>query len=156
MRTAQRWLAGLKRNAQIFQTDEAVAAAVNRGAVVSGLINHYYWYRLRVELGARAMHSALYFFGHHNAGSVVNISGAAILASSTHRGNADAFLRFVVSAAGQRLIAHGYDFEYPARAGIAANPALPPLRTVAKATFSATALGNDQAAVTLIQQAGLA
>jgi iron(III) transport system substrate-binding protein len=155
-RTAERWLAGLKRNALIFQTDEAVVAAVNRGAAVSGLVNHYYWYRLRVEVGTRAMHSVLYFFPDHDAGSVVNISGAAILASSTHRAAADAFVRFLVSPTGQRLIAHGYDFEYPARAGIEANSALPPLSKISRATFSATALGNDQAAAQLIQDAGLA
>jgi iron(III) transport system substrate-binding protein len=155
-RTAERWLAGLKRNAQIFQTDEAVVAAVNRGAVVSGLINHYCWYRLRVEVGTRAMHSSLYFFSHHDAGSVVNVSGAAILASSRRRADAEAFLRFLVSRTGQRIVAHGYDFEYPARPGIAPNPALPPLSTVSRATFSATALGNDEEAAQLIQDSGLA
>jgi hypothetical protein len=44
----------------------------------------------------------------------------------------------------------------PLTTGIAANPALPPISTVSTATFSATALGNDQAAVRLIQRAGLA
>ena len=48
---AARWLAGLKRNAQIYQDDEAVVAAVNRGDVAAGIVNQYYWYRLR--LGAR-------------------------------------------------------------------------------------------------------
>ena len=55
---AKQWLAGLKRNAQVFQTDEAVVAAVNSGRVAAGVINHYYWYRLRTEIGAGAMHSA--------------------------------------------------------------------------------------------------
>lgn len=152
---AARWLAGLKRNAQIFQTDESVVAAVNRGDVAAGLINHYYWYRLRVEIGARAMHSALYWFPGSDAGSVVNISGAAVLASSSNRRQALAFVRFLVSPAAQQIIADSYDFEYPARPGIRPNPQLPALSSISSATLSPLALGNDQAASYLIQQAGL-
>ena len=64
------WLAGLKHNAQLYQSDESVVAAVNRGDVATGIINHYYWYRLRLEVGAQRMHSALYFFPDHNVGSL--------------------------------------------------------------------------------------
>ena len=59
---AQSWLAGPKRNAQLFQSDEAVVAAVNRGDVATGVINQYYWYRLRLELGSSSMHSSVYYF----------------------------------------------------------------------------------------------
>lgn len=152
---ARRWLVGLKGNAQTFQDEEAVTAAVNRGAVAMGLVNQYYWYRLRLETGAGAMHSALYYFANHDAGSVENISGAAVLASSRHRQAAEKLVGFLVSAAGQQIIASSDDFEYPARTGIASNPALPPLATVAPTTLSVVALGDDQLATRLIQQAGL-
>lgn len=153
---AARWLADLKRNAQLFQTDEAVVAAVNRGSVAAGLINNYYWYRLRVEVGTAGMHSALYFFPGHNPGSVVNISGAAVLASSTHRKQAMAFVRFLVSPAAQQIIARSYDFEYPARPGVQPNSRLPALSSFSSAAYSPLALGNDQEAAQLIQQSGLA
>ncbi len=150
------WLQGLKRNAQIFQTDEAVVAAVNRGDVAAGVINQYYWYRLRLELGQSGIRSALYYFPNHDVGSIENISGVGVLASSRHKAKADAFVNFLVSRAGQQILAHSYDFEYPARPGIAANPALPALAGVSRATLSATALGTDQTAAQLIEQSGLA
>lgn len=153
---ALRWLGGLKRNAQLYQDDEAVVAAVNRGAVDAGIINHYYWYRLRQEIGRGAIRSRLYYFPHHDVGSIENISGAAVLASSQHKRAAERFVQFLVSAAGQRILAGSYDFEYPARPGIAANPQLPPLASISPAQLSATALGTDQEAAQLIQQAGLA
>jgi iron(III) transport system substrate-binding protein len=153
---AEQWLAGLKRNAQVFQTDEAVVAAVNSGRVATGVINHYYWFRLRTEIGASAMHSAVYFFPDHNVGSIENISGVAVLKTSKHPQLADRFADFLVSAAGQRLISQGDDFEYPVRAGVAANPQLPPLSSLAPAKLSVVKLGNDQAAAKLIQQSGLA
>jgi iron(III) transport system substrate-binding protein len=154
-KTTTSWLDGLRRNAQTYQEDESVVAAVNRGDVALGVINQYYWYRLRLELKTGAMHSALYYFPAHNVGSITNISGAAILASSTHKHDAERFLAFVVSKAGQEIIAHSDDFEYPARPGVAANTQLPPLATVDHATLSVAALGDDQQATRLIELAGL-
>jgi iron(III) transport system substrate-binding protein len=153
---AKTWLAGLKRNAQLFQTDEAVVAAVNSGRVATGVINHYYWYRLQTEIGAKAMHSSVYYFPNHNVGSIENISGVAVLATSKHRQLADQFATFLVGSVGQRILAHSYDFEYPARPGIAANPQLRPLASLSPAALSVVKLGNDQDSATLIQQAGLA
>jgi iron(III) transport system substrate-binding protein len=152
---ARLWLAGLERNAQIYQSDESVVAAVNRGDVATGLINHYYRYRLQLELGKAAMHSAVYYFPNHGVGSIENISGAAMLASSAHRRAAQAFLRFLVSPPAQEIFSRGDDLEHPARPGIPPNPALRPLRTISPASLPVTKLGDDQQAARLIQQSGL-
>jgi len=153
---ARHWLAGLKQNAQTYQDEESVVAAVNRGDVAAGIVNQYYWYRLRLEVGTAAIHSELYYFPDHDVGSIENVSGAAVLASSKHRRAAQEFVQFIISPAGQRILAASYDFEYPARPGIAPNRALPPLAGLSAATLSATALGTDQTAAQLIEQAGLA
>jgi iron(III) transport system substrate-binding protein len=152
---ATHWLAGLKQNAQTYQDEEAVVAAVNRGDVAAGIVNQYYWYRLRLELGKGAIHSKLFYFPNHDAGSIENISGVAVLASSKHRQAAQAFVHFIISPAGQRILANSYDYEYPALPRIAANPALPPLTSISPATLTPAALGTDQQASQLIQQSGL-
>jgi iron(III) transport system substrate-binding protein len=152
---ATRWLTGLKRNAQVYQDEESVVSAVERGDVACGVVNQYYWYRLRLELGGGAMHSELYYFPGGDPGSVTNISGAAVLASSSHRAEAERFVAFLVSAAGQKVIAGSDDFEYPARPGIGANTALPPLAQIAHTRLSVSAIGNDQQAAHLIEQVGL-
>jgi iron(III) transport system substrate-binding protein len=153
---AAKWLAGLKRNAVLYQDDESVVAAVNRGDVATGIINHYYWYRLRLELGRQKMHSAVYFFPNHDVGSIENVSGAGVLKSSTRPADAQAFVRFLVSPKAQEILSHGYDFEYPARPGISPNSQLTPLSAIQPATLGANALGNDQPAAQLIEEAGLA
>lgn len=152
---AERWLAGLKQNAQAYQDEEGVVAAVNRADIGAGVVNQYYWYRLRLEVGNGDVHSKLYYFPGHDVGSIENVSGAAVLATSKHRQAAEAFVQFIISPVGQRILARNYDFEYPARPGIAPNPALPPLGSISPATLSATELGTDQKASQLIQQAGL-
>jgi iron(III) transport system substrate-binding protein len=151
---ASSWLAGLKRNAAVYQDEESVVAAVNRGDQAVGVINQYYWYRLRLEVGARRIHSALYYFPHGDPGSVVNVSGAAVLASSAHRRNAERFVALLVSRSGQRLISRGDDFEYPVRAGVAPNPELPPFARIPHASIPVAALGDDLAARQMILRAG--
>jgi iron(III) transport system substrate-binding protein len=153
---AVNWLSGLKRNGSLYQSDESVVAAVNKGDVAVGIINHYYWYRLRLEVGASGMHSSLYFFPNHNVGSLENISGAAVLKTSKHPQEAQEFVKFLLSPAGQEILAHGYDFEYPLRPGIKPNPRITPLTKIAPAELGAKVLGNDQQASQLIQESGLA
>lgn len=150
------WLSGLKRNGSLYQSDESVVAAVNKGDVPLGIINHYYWYRLRLEVGASGMHSTLYFFPNHNVGALENISGAAVLKTSKHPQEAQEFVKFLLSPTAQEILAHGYDFEYPLRPGIKPNPQITPLTTIAPTALSPTVLGNDQQASQLIQESGLA
>ncbi len=77
---------GSSATRQIYQDEEAVVAAVNRGDVAAGLINQYYWYRLRLELGAKARSTAGSTTSRTTtSGSIENISGAAVLASSKHQ-----------------------------------------------------------------------
>lgn len=154
-RAATTWLRGLKANAALYQDDESVVAAVNRGQAALGIINQYYWYRIRLEVGAGDMHSKLYFFPNRDVGGIENISGAAVLASSHHKTDADKFVSFLVSAKAQRILASSEDYEYPARPGIAPNPALPPLSAINPAVLSVVSLGNDLPAASLLQQVGL-
>jgi iron(III) transport system substrate-binding protein len=153
-KAAADWLAGLKKNARVYQDEEAVVAAVDRGDVPVGIVNQYYWYRLRLEQGAGRTKSRLWYFKGKDPGSVVNLSGAAVLASSKHKADAEKFLAFLAGRAGQKIIAKGDDFEYPARPGIAPNPALPALATVPHTTFSVVKLGDDRAAAQLIADTG--
>ena len=152
---ARTWLAGLKRNARIYQDEESIVAAVNRGDVATGVINQYYWYRLRLEIGKQAIDSALYYFSPDDVGAVINISGAAILKSSNHQKNAERFVSFLVSKAGQQIIARSDDFEYLVRPDTAPNGALPPLASIGHTSLSVASLGNGELAARLIRQAGL-
>jgi len=152
---AREWLAGLKRNARTYQDEEAVVAAVNRGDVATGVINSYYWYRLQLELGKKAMHSALYYFSPNDPGAAVNISGAALLASSKQQKNAERFISFLVGQEGQQIISDSDDFEYLVRSDIQPSDVLPPLSAIAHTSLTPASLGNGELAARLIRQAGL-
>jgi iron(III) transport system substrate-binding protein len=149
------WLRGLKANSAIYQDDESVVAAVDRGRATVGIINQYYWYRLRLEQGASHTHSKLYYFPNGDIGGIENISGAAVLASSHHQANAEKFVAFLTSPAAQKILASGDDYEYPALPAVPPNPALPPLSDIHPAVINVVSLGNDLPAATLLQKAGL-
>lgn len=150
------WLEGLRRNAAIYQDDEGVAAAVNRGRVATGIINNYYWARLRTELGAAHTPSRIAHFEPGDIGNLINISGAAVLASSPHQEAAQRFLAFLVSRKAQEMLAKSnIDYEYPLVKGVNPNPLLTPLSDLHPPKIAPSALGNDRPAAALLQRAGL-
>ncbi|GAN79527.1 iron ABC transporter substrate-binding protein [Acidocella aminolytica] len=150
------WLKGLKANAKIYDDDEGVVAAVNRGAVATGIINNYYWARLQQELGKAKTHSDIYHFSHGDVGGLINISGAGVLKTSKDPKDAQRFLAFLVSAPAQKMLADTpVTFEYPLRPGIAPNPVLKPFNELQPPAISVSQLGDDASVVTLLHEAGL-
>jgi iron(III) transport system substrate-binding protein len=152
---AERWLRALSANARTFPDNETVVAQVNNGESELGPINHYYWYRLRAELGAGGTHSALHYFAPADPGSLLDVSGAAVLRSSAHQADAQAFLAFLVSRAGQEVIARSDSFEYPLRPGVQAAKGLPPLAGLRSNSLTPAELGDGRAALAMEQKLGL-
>ncbi len=152
------WLNGLKANSgsnDNVPSNETVAADISQGNTDLGVLNHYYYYRLKTELGSNMVGSQFAFFTPRDPGYVENISGAAILASSKIISAAQKFLQFLTSPAGQTVLATSDSFEYPLVNGVAANSQLPPLNTLAPNAFSVADLGTGDDAKAVLQQAQL-
>lgn len=152
---AEKWLEGIKANSKIYPDNETVVAQVNNGESAIGLINHYYWYRLRTEVGQSGLHSALHYYVPHDPGALLNVSGAAVLKSSSHQAAAQAFAAFLVSREGQEVIARSDSFEYPLRPGVRAASALRPLDQLQPAPITLSELGDGSAPLALEQKLGL-
>ncbi|POA98720.1 iron ABC transporter substrate-binding protein [Chromobacterium sinusclupearum] len=150
------WLKGLRDNAQTFDDNEGVVAAVNRGGVAVGIINNYYWTRLQVELGSKGMHSQLYHFPNADVGALINVSGAGILKSAHNPEAAQKFLAYLVSPRAQQLIAKSnITFEYPLLPGVAPAPQLKPFSQLNPPPLDMQKLGDDSQSAKLLRQAGL-
>jgi iron(III) transport system substrate-binding protein len=152
---AERWLKGLRANSKLYPDNETVVAQVNDGESAVGIINHYYWFRLRAELGQSGMHSALHYYAPGDPGDLVNVSGAAILKSSSNQADAQRFLAFLVSQTGQQTIAHSHSYEYPLRAGVPPAPGLRPFSQLHPVSITPADLGDGSAALALEQKLGL-
>ncbi|MDE2334240.1 MAG: extracellular solute-binding protein [Rhodospirillales bacterium] len=150
------WLKGMRDNARLYDDDEGVMAAVERGAAACGLANAYYWCRLASGKGEARTVSRLHRFAPGDVGNLINVSGAAVLRSSRLQPAAQRYLAFLVSARMQAaLAASRVDFEYPLRPGVAANRMLAPWDSLRPPALTVGAIGDDRLAARLLRQAGL-
>jgi iron(III) transport system substrate-binding protein len=152
---AVRWLDALKKDGKTYPDNESLVAAVNSGDVAVGLINHYYWYRLRDEVGASHMHSKLKYFAAGDPGDLVDVSGAAALKQSHHQGLAQQFLAYLVSKPAQTIIATSHSYEYPLRAGVSDPRLGRSLASLHAAPVSVADLGDGSKSLHLLEQLGL-
>ncbi|HVT65451.1 MAG TPA: extracellular solute-binding protein [Mycobacteriales bacterium] len=153
------WLRGIKANAGSnanVPDNETLTSDVDKGTTGLGLINHYYYYRLRAEAGGPSKFDAkLAYFAPRDPGYVEAISGAGIMASTQHLAAAQAFLTFLTSDAGQRILATSDSYEYPIHPGIAASSEMPPLKDLKPNDFTPAELGTGLHAKDLMQEVGL-
>ncbi len=73
-----------------------------RASRAIGIEYHYYWYRDQAESGENSDNSQLYFFGNHDPGAFLSISGAGVLKSSDNPDEAQQFVEFLTSEEGQQ------------------------------------------------------
>ncbi len=154
---ALKWLEAIKENAgsHVYPDNETIADEVNRGAVAFGVVNQYYWYRMRAELGASNVPSKIAYFAPHDPGYVLDISSAGILKSSKHKADAQKFLTFLVSKKGQEIIAHSISFEYPIDDGVKTAAPETPFEELQPNPITIPELGDGSTAIALLRKAGL-
>ncbi len=154
---ALKWLNGVKANAgsHVYPDNETISEVVNRGIAAFGVVNQYYWYRMRAEIGAPDIHSRIAYFAPRDPGYVLDISGAGILRSSRHKAAAQRFLAFLVSAKGQEIIAHSISFEYPLASGVTTVQPETPFDELRPNPIDVGELGTGSLAVTLLRDVQL-
>jgi iron(III) transport system substrate-binding protein len=159
------WLKAIDANAagHVYPDNETIADEVNRGAVAFGVVNQYYWYRMRAEIGASKMHSKIALFAPGDPGYVVDVSGVTVLKSSRHQAAAQKFVAFLVSAEGQQILAtpgtaagrSSLSFEYPIASGVTTRAGEMPFSQLQPYPITVAQLGDGSSAIALMRQAGL-
>ena len=154
---AVRWLRAVKSNAgdHTYPDNETITSMVNQGQIALGIINHYYWYRLVDEIGKSATHSAIAYFAPRDPGYVLDVSGAAVLRSTEHQAAAQRLVAFLVSAAGQEILAHSQSYEYPLGSGVSTAQPLRPFATLQPTPLTIKQIGDGQGAVALLREVQL-
>ncbi len=148
------WLEAVAANNPVdYPKNSPIVAAADAGEVHVGLVNHYYLFRLIAEQGESS--AANYFLPAGDAGSLVMPSGAGILAGSDSEDAARQFIEFMLSRTAQEHFA-SETFEYPLVPGVAADPRLPAIESIATPDISLSELaGALDRATDLIAEAGL-
>jgi iron(III) transport system substrate-binding protein len=152
---AKSWLEGFADNADRYNDNEGIIAAVGSGQVAAGIVNHYYWYEAVAEEGKDKVSSKLHYFGNEDPGALVNVSGAGAFESSSDPELAQEFLAYVVSEEGQSAMTESGDWEYPLNSAVPPPPGLKPFETLEPPPVSPADLGDGSRPVELMQQVGL-
>ena len=119
------------------------------------MINQYYWYREKAQVGEAGLHSAIATFAPHDPGYVIDVSGAGILKSSSHQAEAQRFLAFLTSKQGQEIIAHSESYEYPIASGVTTAQPETPFDQLQPNGITIAELGTGAEAIKLLQEAQL-
>ena len=147
----ERWLRRVvKLEPKAYPKNSPQVQAAADGAIRLGWVNHYYLHKLGLADKA-ANHS---FPTPNDAGNVMMVSGAGILAGAKDKDGARRLIEFLVSEATQKRIAQEL-FEYPARAGVATHPNVPALESIQLATFDPRHIADVGPTLDLLRKVGL-
>ncbi len=117
------FLEGLAANDPVtYENNNAIVEAVARGEVAVGLVNHYYNYRRLVEVPSSP--TANHQFAADDAGSVLIITGIAVLANADDSKDALKLVEWLLGADAQQYFADE-TFEYPLAIGSSPSSGIP-------------------------------
>ena len=148
------WLKGMKENVVPFKGNSIAMKAVNAGQVDGALIYHYYYFGDMAKTGENSEKIGLHYFRNEDPGAFVSISGGGVLASSKHKPEAQAFVKWITGKGGQEILRTGNSFEYAVGAGAQSNRNLVPLAELQAPKVEPSKL-NSKKVSDLITQAGL-
>jgi len=153
----KRWLKGLKANSEdgVFGKHSRIVNAVARGTKAVGLVNHYYIYRHFKKHPDAPIAIVMPDQGDNAMGVAWNVAGIAISKYSKKPQLAERFVKFLVSAEGQKLFAAANN-EYPVRNGVVAASVLPESNSYKVASVPMAELGKYRnETIDLLEEVGM-
>lgn len=150
---ARVWLEGIMANDPVaYESNTTAVEGVAAGEVDVALVNHYYLMRLLAENGPEYP-VANHFFPGGDLGSLVNVAGAGIMASSQRSDAAARLVEYLVAEEAQTYFAQE-TYEFPLVDGVAADPGLPTLMEIESPEIDLNRLADLQGTVELMRDSG--
>ena len=149
---AAAWLADMIANdVQAYPKNTPIVQAVIDGEITVGLVNHYYLFRFLAEdpdITAR-----LHFFPGGDPGSLINLAGAAVLATTDQTDLALALIEYMLSDSAQEYFA-AQTYEYPLVASVEPSVELPALADIEAPEIDLSDLDDLQGTLEMIENSG--
>lgn len=151
---AREWLEGIQaNNPRVFEGNTPIVEAVNAGEIDAGFVNHYYLLRLEAEAG-EDLPGENYVYTNGDPGSLINVAGAGIIATSENVEAAQAFLRYMLSEEAQTYFATE-TFEYPLASGVETDEDLIPLSEIETPDIDLSNLEDLEGTLELLRDTGV-
>jgi iron(III) transport system substrate-binding protein len=149
------WLEAMRENgAKTYEKNTPIVEAVAAGEIDVGLVNHYYLALVKEEQPDAPVANHLFAAG--DAGNLVSVAGAAVLASTDQQDDAESFVEFLLSDDAQRFyVDEAEEAEYPLIDGVEPSPGLVPLDEIDGPDVELTSFGAElEATVELLRETG--
>ncbi|MDA0256161.1 MAG: iron ABC transporter substrate-binding protein [Chloroflexi bacterium] len=151
---ARAWLEAVRANGAVeYPNNTSIVQAAASGEIEVGFVNHYYLHRFLAEegdgFGARNHYTA-----PGDAGTLVNVAGAGILASSRNEAAAQRLLEFLLGEAAQRYYAEE-TFEYPLLPGVPSTADLPTIAELQPLDVDLSRLDDLDGTLRLLREVGV-
>lgn len=146
------WLEAMVDNGAVaYDGNTAINQAVINGEVLFGITNHYYMFRFLADDPEAPI--TQHFFPAGDAGSLINVAGAAVLSSSEQPGLAQRLILYLLSQDAQNYFAET-TYEYPLIEGIAIHERLTPLSAIEAPEIDLSNLNDLQGTIDMIEDSG--
>ncbi len=148
---AKQWLEGMVANdVQVYDSNIPIRDAIAKGEIDLGLINHYYVAEAQAE---DPDYPVKVHFPPDDLGSLVNVAGVGVLASSENQAEALKFVRQMLSTQTQTYFADSSK-EYPLIKGVQAPKELVALSEIPSPKIDLAKLGDLQGTLKLMRETG--
>jgi iron(III) transport system substrate-binding protein len=146
------WLEGMVANGTVaYEGNTPLNTAVINGEIAMGVTNHYYMFQLLADNPDAQI--AQHFFPAGDAGSLINVAGAGVLAASDQPGLAQRLILYLLSTEGQQYFVDS-TYEYPVVEGIAVHERLTPLSEIQAPDVDLSNLSDLQGSIDMIEASG--
>jgi len=149
------WLEAMQENgAKTYEKNTPIVEAVAAGEIDVGLVNHYYLALVKAEQPDAPIANHLFEAG--DAGNLVSVAGAAVLASTDQQADAESFVEFLLSDDAQRFyVEEAEEAEYPLVDGVDPSPGLVPLDEIDGPDVELTSFGTElETTVEMLRETG--
>ncbi len=148
---AEDWLVGIRENGvQEYPKNTPIRDAIASGEIDVGFINHYYVARAYEEEGDDYP-VGIYYPQGGDAGSLINVAGIGILASTKNLETAQELVNYLLSKKSQQYFSKETK-EYPIAAGVEADPSIVSLDQIEQPDIDLSNLDDLKGTVTLLEK----
>ena len=148
---AKKWLEDMVANdVKAYDGNIPVRDAIAKGEIDLGLINHYY---VAEAVAEDPDYPVKVHFPPKDLGSLINVAGVGVLASSEHKTQAIEFVRAMLAKPAQTYFAESSK-EYPLISGVPAPKELTPLEDIPAPDIDLAKLGDLPGTLKLMRETG--
>ncbi len=150
---ARAWLEGMEANGAVAYADNETARdAIAAGEIDLAPINHYYIAQAKAEEGDDYPVEA-YFPPGGDLGSLINVAGVGLLASSDQSEETTQLIEFLLEPDAQRFFTESSK-EYPLAGNIETDPNLVPLAEIKQPDIELSDLNDLKGTLELLEETG--